>query len=203
MIQIYIETLPKQFRGDDTSTYQILRVPIDNRKIIEKIQFHPSAPVINITKIHIIVVVWVVCIRIYCFVDEQAVTALVNCIEESLTLQTDIFKKRIHFANAIMTNITKIKGENYLIYNMKVWHKNYALNILKNISEYVTLLKLIESLVNVNNDIIILGYWVFDSNYDKALCPTQESLDLICYYSVQSWLWVVRRIFYDTWSRFI
>ena len=33
---------------------------------------------------------------------------------------------------------------------------------------------------NVNHAISILGCWVFDSNYKKAFCLTQELLDLIC-----------------------
>ena len=37
-----------------------------------------------------------------------------------------------------------------------------------------------DSLVNVNHAISILGYWIFDSNYKKALCLTQEFLDIIC-----------------------
>ena len=41
-----------------------------------------------------------------------------------------------------------------------------------------------ESLGNVNRAISIVRYWIFDSNYEKSLCLTQESLDLICYPSV-------------------
>ena len=36
-----------------------------------------------------------------------------------------------------------------------------------------------ESLENLNNDISIVGHFISDSNYNKALCLTQESLDLI------------------------
>ena len=41
-----------------------------------------------------------------------------------------------------------------------------------------------ESLGNVNHAIIILGYWIFYMKYEKSLCLTQESLDLICSSSV-------------------
>ena len=37
-----------------------------------------------------------------------------------------------------------------------------------------------ESLGNVNHAISVVGYWIFDSNYKKALCLTQELLDIIC-----------------------
>ena len=35
------------------------------------------------------------------------------------------------------------------------------------------------TLVNVNHAISIVGYWIFDSNKEKALFMTSESLDLI------------------------
>ena len=35
-----------------------------------------------------------------------------------------------------------------------------------------------DSLGNVNNAISIVGHWIFDSNYKKSLCLTQELLDL-------------------------
>ena len=38
------------------------------------------------------------------------------------------------------------------------------------ISENVTLEQLMDTLGNVNNDISIVGYWIFDSNNEKALC---------------------------------
>ena len=54
----------------------------------------------------------------------MAVTVLVNRIEESFTLQTRKFKTRIHFANYIMKNRRKIKGEQNLQYNLTIWNKN-------------------------------------------------------------------------------
>ena len=33
---------------------------------------------------------------------------------------------------------------------------------------------------NVNHDISVLGYWIFDSNYKRALLLHRESLDMIC-----------------------
>ena len=57
---------------------------------------------------------------------------------------------------------------------MKMWRKNDAFDILKNISEYVTLVQLMDSLVNMNHDISIVGYCIFESNYEKSLCLTKE-----------------------------
>ena len=66
--------------------------------------------------------------------DDRAVPDLVNCIEESLTLHTYKCRNIIHFANAIMKKMIHIKGAQHLRYNLKVWHKRDAFDILKNIS---------------------------------------------------------------------
>ena len=54
-----------------------------------------------------------------------------------------------------------------------------------------------ESLGNVNHAISILWYWIFDSNYEKALYLTQESLDIICSPSVgKEQIAMFRSVFY-------
>ena len=108
-----------------------------------------------------------------CIGENRAVTALVNRNEESLNPQTEIFKSIIHFANHIMKNSRKIKDEQTLQYHLKIWKKNNDFDILNNIIEYVTMVQLMDSLGNVNNAISVVGYWIFDSNYEKALCLTQ------------------------------
>ena len=72
-----------------------------------------------------------------------------------------------------MSNTRRIKGEQKLRYNMTIRKKNYAFDILNDISEDVTLVQLMDSLGNVNHAISIVGYWIFDSNYKKALYLTQ------------------------------
>ena len=73
-----------------------------------------------------------------------------------------------------MKNIIKIKCEKNLQYNPTILKKNDDFDILIDISEYVTLVQLMESLGNMNHVISILGYWIFDSNYKKELFLTQE-----------------------------
>ena len=164
----------KKFRGDDTKKYQIFGVPVGNAKK-KKIQFHPAAPVINYhQKSYNSCCLSSLSSAFHVIVNGWAVTALVNLIEESLTLQTETFRNMIHFANDIMKNRMKIKGEQNLIYNLKGFQKNNAFDILKNISEYVNLVQLMESLGNMNHTISILGSWIFDSNYEKAHCLTQK-----------------------------
>ena len=57
-------------------------------------------------------------------------------------------------------------------------------DILTDISEYVTLVKLMDYLGNANHDISVVGYWIFDSNYEKSLVLNRELLDMICAPSV-------------------
>ena len=51
---------------------------------------------------------------------------------------------------------------------------NNYFDILNYISENVTLVQLMDTLANVNCAISIVGYWIFDSNYEKALCLEKE-----------------------------
>ena len=83
-----------------------------------------------------------------------------------------------------MKNRIKIKGEQNLQYNLTIWNKNNDFYILNDIIENITLVQLMNSLGNVNHAISIVGYWIFDSNNKKALCLTQESLDIICSTSI-------------------
>ena len=80
---------------------------------------------------------------------------------------------------------------------MKIWKKNDAFDILNDISKVVTLIQLMELLVNVNHAISIVGHWIFDSNYDKSLCLTQEALDVVCYPSIgEELISAFRSVFY-------
>ena len=56
--------------------------------------------------------------------------------------------------------------------------------ILVDISEHITLVYLMDFIGNVNHAIGVVGYWIFDSNYEKALVLNRESLDMICALSV-------------------
>ena len=51
--------------------------------------------------------------------------------------------------------------------------ENDDFDIIENVSEYVSLVQLMDSLGNVNHAISIVGYWIFDSNYKKYFFLTQ------------------------------
>ena len=97
-----------------------------------------------------------------------------------------------------MLNRRKIKGEQNLRYNLTIWRENDTFDILNDISEFFTLVQLMDSLGNMNHAISILGHWIFDSNYKNILCLTQELLDLICSPSIGKELVATfQSVFYD------
>ena len=52
------------------------------------------------------------------------------------------------------------------------------------ISANVTLVHLMDSIGNVNHAISVVGNWIFDPNYERALVLNNASLDTICAPSV-------------------
>ena len=64
-------------------------------------------------------------------------------------------------------------GEQHLGYNLKKWENKVAFDILNDVSENFTLVQLMFTLINVNHAISIVGYWIFDSNYEKSLFLTR------------------------------
>ena len=51
---------------------------------------------------------------------------------------------------------------------------------MEDISENVNLVQFMHSLGNVNHDISVVGNWIFDLNYEKAIVLNKASLDMIC-----------------------
>ena len=169
-----------KFMGDDKKISQIFGVPICNAKITRKLQFHPAAPLIKYhQKTYNSCCLISLASDFHCINNNRAVPALVSSIEYLLTLKKENCNNIIHFANDILSNRIKIKGEQNLRYNMTMWRGKDSFDILNDINENVTLVQLLNSLGNVNNAISIVGNWIFDSNYEKALSLTQELLDLI------------------------
>ena len=52
-------------------------------------------------------------------------------------------------------------------------------DILTDIGEHISLVQLMDYLGNANHGTSVVGYWIFDSNYEKALALNRESLDTI------------------------
>ena len=86
----------------------------------------------------------------------------------------------IDFANDIMKNNKRNKGEVRVHYKLIKYKKKGEYKILEDISENVTLVQLMDLLGNVNHAISVVGNWIFDSNYEKALVLNRALLDMIC-----------------------
>ena len=67
-----------------------------------------------------------------------------------------------------------------MYYSLNKYEKKGSCDIITDISENVTLVKLMDYLGNVNNAISVVGYWIFESNYEKSPVRNRESLNMIC-----------------------
>ena len=98
MNQISIKNYQTNTRGDNTKTYQLFIVPIGNAKTTEEIQFHPAAQVLKYhQQSYNSCCLSSLASDFHSMVDSRALTALLNFIEESLTLQTNKSRNMIHF----------------------------------------------------------------------------------------------------------
>ena len=91
---------------------------------------------------------------------------------------------RTDFANKIMLNRKRNKGDARVHYKLIKYKNKGDYKILEDISANVTLVKLMYLLGNVNHAISVVGSWIFDSNYERALVLNKASLDMICAPSV-------------------
>ena len=92
----------------------------------------------------------------------------------------DAVPSKIEFSYEIMTHESRKKGDRHLHYKLGQWKKNCHFYILNNISKYVTLMQLMDSLGNVNHAVSAFGEYIFDSNYEKSFLLNIDSLNLIC-----------------------
>ena len=83
-----------------------------------------------------------------------------------------------------MLNNKRNKGEARVHYKLMKYKKMGDYKILEDISANFTLFQLMDSLGNVNHAISVVGSWIFDSNYERALVLNKVSLDMICAPSV-------------------
>ena len=67
-----------------------------------------------------------------------------------------------------------------MYYSLRKYKNKGSYDILTDIGENVTLVQLMDSLVNVNHDISVVGYWIFDSKYKRSLVLNRGLLDMIC-----------------------
>ena len=107
----------------------------------------------------------------------EADNAISIRIKESLKSEVG---NRINFSNEIMLNRKRNKGEARVHYKLIKYKKMGDYKILEDINVNVTVVQLMDSLGNVNHAISVVGSWIFESNYERALVLNKASLDMIC-----------------------
>ena len=98
-----------------------------------------------------------------------------------LNCQSKGYKDRITLDNNIIKEHVRNPGDQNLHYNIKKCIKQGVFDILHDISEKITLVQIMDSVINVNHAVSIFGYWIFDSRYKKTLPLTLYSLNIICF----------------------
>ena len=54
-----------------------------------------------------------------------------------------------------------------MYYSLRKYKEMGSYDIMADMSDHVTLIKLMNSLGNARHAIIVVEYWIFDSNYEK------------------------------------
>ena len=85
----------------------------------------------------------------------KAANAIKLRIEESLKIKVG---NLIYFANAILKNENKIKGEAKVHYILRKYKKKGSYDIMTELSEHFNLFQLMDYFGNVNHDISVVGY---------------------------------------------
>ena len=147
---------------------------MENAKVVKAFVFHKDAPTLIFRQKSLNSFSFsCLASAIPSFKQIKSANAISLRINESLTSEVG---NRIHSASEIMQNRKRNKGEARLHYSLGKKNKKGEYDILKNISANVTLVKLMDSLGNVNHAISVVGGWIFDSNYKRALVLNKESL---------------------------
>ena len=132
-----------------------LKVSIGNAKCVESFKFQNDAPIIKYCQ---------KALNSSCFSSLASSFASINhnddandismSIEESLNSEAG---NSIDFANDIIKNKKRNKGEPKVNYNLMKYNNMREYKILEYISADVTLVQLMDSLGNVNHDISVFG----------------------------------------------
>ena len=163
---------------NDTNTYKRCQVTIGNAKYVELFKFQNDAPILKYCQKSLNICRFSTLESAFASINHKKASNDISLrIEEYLECEQG---NRIDFANAILKIEKKPKGEPRVYYSPGKYKQKGSYDILTDISEDFTLVQLMDSLGNVNHAISFVGYWIFDSNYKKALVLNMESLGIIC-----------------------
>ena len=158
----------------ETDTFRTFQVPIGNAKVVKSFVFHKDAPILSYRKKSLNSCCFSSLASAFASINHfKAAAAISLRIKESLKSEVG---NRIHFATDNMINNKRNKGEARVHYKLIKYKKMGDYEILEDISANVTLVQLMDSLGNVNHAISVVGSWIFDYNYERALVLNKASL---------------------------
>ena len=161
----------------DTNTFKKFQVPIGNAKVVKSFMFHKDAPILRYCQKSLNSCCFSSLASAFASINHfKAADAISIHIKESLNIEVG---NCIDFAHEIMLNRKINKGKTRMHYKLMKYMKMCEYKILEDISANVTLVQLMDSLGNVNHAISVVGSWIFESNYERALFLNKESLDMI------------------------
>ena len=137
---LYKKLFQRHDDTQDTNTYKSFQVPIGNAKCVETFKFHNDAPILKYSPKSLNSCCFICLAPAFDNINHnKAAYATSLRIEESLESEVG---NRIDFANSILKN--EKKGEHKIYYILMKYKKKGSYDILKDTSENVTLIQLID-----------------------------------------------------------
>ena len=147
--------------GEDNLNAIIFHVPIGNAKKTNLIYFHYNYPAIKYVQHDKSTCVFIrLSSALYNATEHVAEKDIASRLESSLKIESSGYLYWINFPNKIMKDSVRKEGYQHLCYKF---------DILNDISDHMTLVKLIDTAINVNHAVSIIGCWIYDSNHKRAL----------------------------------
>ena len=157
--------------SQDTNTFKIFQVTIGNSKCVEIFKFHNDDPMLKHFQKLLNSCCFISLASVFASIEKtKADNAISFRIAESLKSEVG---NHIDFANAILKT-NKIKGEPRVYYSPRKYKNMGSFDIMIDVRENVNLVQLMYYLGNANHAISVLGYCIFESNYEKALVLNRE-----------------------------
>ena len=98
---------------------------------------------------------------------------MITCCEEG-------FVYIVSYSNSIMTDNVRNKFYEHRRYEVKKRKRRNDFDIINDMSEYLTLIQLMDNLGNVSHAVTMSGVWIFITNKKRDTPLIIEYLALIC-----------------------
>ena len=113
-------------------------------------------------------------------VISSAITLSTKVTGVDATSQVHAYKSRIDYARCLMANQVKIPGGQKCCYQSMPYKPGKTYDILNDISQFPTLVQLMDLRGNMQHCVTVAGKWIFNSNFPKAIPLTAKSLNDCC-----------------------